>query len=646
MESADFCGLAPTCPPKRSATSASGWPRLFATAGPDDSGVFVDPSAGISLSFRRLSIQDLSPEGHQPMTSASGRYTIVFNGEIYNFEDLRRELEQTGAKFRGHSDTEVMLAAIVAWGVDEALDRFEGMWAFALWDGERSTLTLARDRAGKKPLYFARQDRGFYFASELESLWAHPDFEAEVDRGALSLLVRYGWIPGPSSIHVGVEKLEPGTLVEIDARGECRRHVFWSATETAERCAAAPFAGTVEQAADRLDSLLRDAVRRRMISDVPLGALLSGGIDSSTIVALMQQQSGPPVRTFAIGFREPEYDEAPYAAQVAAHLGTDHEELYVDTRLVQDVIPKLPSMYDEPFADVSQLPTYLVCELARRHVTVALTGDAGDELFLGYRRYARADKRWNKWSRWPAPARAVWSRAVRGTAATLWAARRRALLSRRDSEWPPKSWIARNERKAFRMEARDAVHLSTLMLGSQSGANWVIGGQEPATFFNRPERWPRLPDPLQAMGVVDFATYLRDCILVKVDRASMATSLEARSPLLDRSVVEFAWSLPTPLRYDGTRGKLVLREVLDRYVPRALIDRPKKGFGVPIEVWLRGDLREWAESLLEERRLRQEGFFHAKAVRRAWDQHQAGWSDHSTTLWPILAFQAWNQERP
>ena len=580
------------------------------------------------------------------MDRQSIRRPPAYDGEVYNFLALRNELEARGRKFRGHSDTEVVLSAIAEWGVDVALERFEGMWAFALWDRDERTLTLARDRAGKKPLYYARQGDTFYFGSELKALWAHPDFERDVDRGALGLLVRYSWIPGPSSILRGVRKLDPGTLLEVDATGERRRHCFWSATETAERCAAEPFEGTLVEAGDRLDELLREAVLKRMVSDVPLGALLSGGIDSSTIVALMQAQSASPVRTFSIGFHEEAYNEAPYAAQVAKHLGTQHEELYVDPKRVQAVIPRLPTLYDEPFADVSQIPTYIVSELARRYVTVALTGDGGDELFLGYRRYFRAKKRWKTSSRWPLAARAVSARAVRGAARAAWHASGRRRLSQPAHDAPGTSWLARSDQKIFRLESTGPLDLAALMMGRRRGSDYVVDGAEPATFLNQPDRWPRLPDAIQAMGAVDFSTYLRDCILVKVDRASMATSLEARCPLLDRRVVEFAWSLPAKLHYQGTTGKLVLREVLERYVPRELIDRPKKGFGVPIEQWLRHDLRDWAESLLDEKDLREEGYFRVRAVRRAWDQHLAGWADYSTVLWSILAFQAWNRDRP
>ncbi len=609
--------------------------------GPDDSGVWVDPACGIALGHRRLSILDLSSDGAQPMASACGRYTIVYNGEIYNFVELREELEATGSKFRGHSDTEIALEALTRWGARAALERFNGMFAFALWDARERSLLLARDRAGKKPLYYCRSRGGVIFGSELKALCAHPDLHPEVDRDALGSMLQLGWIPGPSTIFRDVQKLEPGTLMRFDMRGDEARETFWSAREVAERCASNPFQGDLADAVAELDRLLSEAVRGRMISDVPLGALLSGGIDSSAVVSLMQKMSDRPIRTFAIGFREPKYDEAHYAEEVARHLGTDHTDLYVTPAEAQAVIPKLPLLYDEPFADVSQIPTYLVSELARQDVTVALTGDGGDELFLGYNRYFRASKRWKKWQRWPLPLRAAAARITDWNGRAQW-----RLRGGREKSGGRPPLSARLMRQTDRLDASSLRDLSVRMLGRRHGAALVLGASEPQSVMSDAALWPALEDERQAMGAIDFMGYLRDDILVKVDRASMGTSLEVRCPILDRNVVEFAWSLPTALRVEAGTGKIVLRRLLDQYVPRELTDRPKQGFGVPIGEWITAELRDWTESLIDERRLAQEGFFDAAAVRRAWQQHQTGWADHSSLLWSIVMFQAWNEGRP
>lgn len=608
--------------------------------GPDDSGVWVDARSGIALGHRRLSILDLSSDGAQPMTSQCGRYTIVYNGEIYNFIELRDELEATGSKFRGHSDTEVALEALVKWGAADALERFNGMFAFALWDSRERSLLLARDRAGKKPLYYCRSRGNFIFGSELKALCAHPDFHPEIDRDALGMMIQLGWIPGPNTIYKGVLKLEPGTFMRINAIGEASSESFWSAREVAERCADNPFDGDLADAVSELDSLLAASVRRRMISDVPLGALLSGGIDSSAVVSLMQKMSDRPIRTFAIGFREPKYNEAHYAEAVARHLGTDHTDLYVTPTEAQAIIPKLPALYSEPFADVSQIPTFLVSQLARQHVTVALTGDGGDELFLGYNRYFRAAKRWKKWQRWPQSLRVLASRVTDWNGRAQWRLRGGG---NRIGGRPPLS--ARLMRQTDRLDAGSLTDLSVRMLGRRHGRALVLGASEPWSVMSDPTTWPQLEDPRQSVGAIDFMGYLRDDILVKVDRASMGTSLEVRCPILDREVVEFAWSLPTALRIEGSTGKIVLRRLLDQYVPRELTDRPKQGFGVPIGEWMVGELRDWTESLIDERRLAQEGFFDAASVRTVWQQHQAGWADHSSLLWSIVMFQAWGESR-
>jgi asparagine synthase (glutamine-hydrolysing) len=485
----------------------------------------------------------------------------------------------------------------------------------------------------------------FLFGSELKALVAHPEFRPEVDREALALFLRYGWIPGPRSIYRGVSKLEPGSFLHVEASGQQEPVSYWSSARAAATASADPFSGSAEEASDHLDALLRRAVSLRMVSDVPLGALLSGGIDSSTVVALMQEQSSRPVRTFSIGFNESEFDEAPYASAVAQHLGTQHTNLYLTPMETLDAIPKLPELYDEPFADVSQIPTFLLAQLTRRDVTVALSGDGGDELFLGYKRYFRAAAYWARLQRFPRWARRAAAELVRFRGRTGW------WWDSLGSGWENPDPAAKatpwalSERHADRLEARNAVDLSRIRLGSRAGAKLVLGAREPDSVLTNPGTWPVLGNAMSEMGALDFMTYLRDDILVKVDRASMATSLEVRCPLLDREVVEFAWSLPVEFRIRGGEGKHVLREVLGRYVPRELTDRRKQGFGVPIGDWLRGELRDWSESLLDEKRMREAGFLDAEAVRRLWDQHQSRWADHSRLLWSILMFQAWNEVR-
>jgi asparagine synthase (glutamine-hydrolysing) len=604
--------------------------------GPNDRGVWADPEAGIALGFRRLSILDLSPEGHQPMTSAGGRYVLVFNGEIYNYADLRRELEDgSSPPFRGHSDTEVMLAAIERWGLERSLDRFVGMFAFALWDRAERTLHLGRDRMGEKPLYYGRMEGTFLFGSELKALKAHPAFRGEVDREALDLFMRYGWVPGPYSIYTGVRKLPPGTTLSVSDPGTGplpEPRAYWSVQEAALAGAAEPFTGDAAAAADRLEELLRDAVRRQMVADVPLGAFLSGGIDSSTIVALMQAQSDRPIRTFTIGFHELGFNEAEFARDVARHLGTDHTELYVTPHEAQTVIPRLPTLYDEPFADSSSIPTFLVSQLAVQSVTVCLSGDGGDELFAGYPWYPRVDRFWGRIRGLPEgvrhaaarvlaviPVPAAWSNAgarVRTLAGALAAARSPEDLHRYlISCWGP---------------ARTPV----------IGADGLTGHADALAVAAHLDG-RSAGDTVRRLRALDMTTYLPDDILVKLDRASMAVSLESRAPLLDHRVVEFAWKLPTALNLRGGKGKRVLRRVLHRHVPTSLVERPKSGFSVPLGVWLRGPLREWAEDLLDADRLRREGFLDPESVHQCWASHLSGARDREHWLWNVLMFEAW-----
>lgn len=610
--------------------------------GPDDAGVYCDESAGVALGHRRLSVIDLSAEGRQPMTSESGRYVIVYNGEIYNFSELRDELVSLGHVFRGRSDTEVLLAAVEEWSLEGVLDRCRGMFAFALWDLKNRTLSLARDRLGEKPLYYADTGRSFLFSSELKGLKAHPLWEGEVDAGVLASYLRHGYVPAPYSIYRGVCKLMPGTVLTVDAEGgEPLISVYWSARNVAERGAAEPFSGSDDEALDILHNLLSASVREKMVADVPVGAFLSGGVDSSTIVSLMAEAGAGKVKTFTVGFEEAEFNEAGYAHDVAKHLGTEHHELCVTSGDAMKVIPGLPGLYDEPFADPSQIPSYLVSGLARGHVTVALSGDGGDELFAGYNHYRRTG--------------AVWKR-IGGLPR---AARRLAALSmdyitpeRIEGLAPVAAPFMRGRgREALasdRLERlRDALgfeHFEMMYLDSVScwrkPREMVAGSGEAVTIFRDQARWPAFEEPVLKGMYLDTVTYLPDDILVKVDRATMAVSLESRIPLLDHRVVEFAWTLPLSMKMRGARGKWILRALLGRYLPSGLIERPKKGFGVPVGKWIRGPLREWAEELLDERRLATEGYLDVRRVRAAWKAHLDG-RDHGLRIWNLLVFQQW-----
>ncbi|MHB1183331.1 MAG: asparagine synthase (glutamine-hydrolyzing) [Desulfobulbia bacterium] len=624
--------------------------------GPDDDGLWSDMEAGIWLGHRRLAIVDLSPAGHQPMLSASGRYVIAFNGEIYNHLDLRKELEastptltlplergENVSLWCGHSDTETLLAGIEAWGVEATLKKSIGMFAIALWDRQTRTLTLARDRIGEKPLYYGWQGGGneqvFLFGSELKALKAHPAFAANIDRGALCLLLRHNYIPAPYSIYQGMAKLEPGCLLSVSlAQPEPKIWKYWDAVEVARAGVVQPFEGTADQAVDALEVLAKDAVRQQMMADVPLGAFLSGGIDSSAVVALMQAQSPRPVKTFTIGFNEEGYNEAVHAKAVARHLGTEHTELYVTPEQAMEVIPCLPGLYCEPFADSSQIPTFLVSQLAKQHVTVSLSGDAGDELFCGYNRYQMTNTLWRKLSVAPVPLRAFAAKGITSISPERW------------------DGLARFIPGAVRYSSLgDKLHKGAGVLASctvddlylgivshlRNPADWVINGKEPPTHLKgaRPEL-EGLND-VERMMALDTISYLPDDILVKVDRAAMGVSLESRVPFLDHRVVEFAWSLPLEYKLRDGQTKWPLRQVLYRHVPRELIDRPKMGFGVPLHDWLRGPLRDWAEGLLDEPRLRREGYFHPAPIRQMWAEHLSGRHNWMARLWNVLMFQAW-----
>lgn len=624
-------------------TIAERMARRIQSRGPDDAGVWTDAAAGLALAHRRLAIIDLSPAGHQPMHSPCGRYALVYNGEIYNHLELRAELEAAGEAFdwRGHSDTETLLAALRHWGVQGALERLNGMFAFALWDASERTLFLARDRMGEKPLYYGRNGNTFLFGSELKALSAHPDWQGEINRDALALYMRHSYVPVPWSIYEGIAKLAPAHFVAIREGGRVvgEPQCYWNLGAVAEQgVAAAASAGEPEALTNELDDLLRDAVRRRMAADVPLGAFLSGGYDSTTVAALMQAQSDRPIKTFTIGFHEEGYNEAQHAKAVADHLGTDHTELYVTPEEAMAVIPKLPTMYDEPFSDSSQIPTFLVSQLARQHVTVSLSGDGGDELFYGYGRYFKADSIWNKLGRVPVPLRRALASLVahapaRGLEKTMALLPRRLRIDHFADRLPKLAeMLAYPDSQSFYRH---------FVSHAQKPEELVLGAKEPDTILNRPDCMPSLPGLRERMMYLDAMTYLPDDILTKVDRASMAVGLEARVPLLDHRLIEFAWRVPTEYKYRNGQGKWLLRQVLYRYVPKALMDRPKMGFGVPIEHWLRGPLREWAEELLDEKRLREEGFFDPAPIRKMWEEHVSGKRRWHYYLWDVLMFQAW-----
>lgn len=592
--------------------------------GPDDTGYWIDDSQTIGLAHTRLAIIDLSPAGHQPMPSACDRYIIAFNGEIYNHKKLRKQLEQQNQApvWRGHSDTETLLACFSAWGVEQTLQETVGMFAISLWDKQEKILTLARDRFGEKPLYWGWNNDTLLFGSELKALKVYPKFDAQVDRNSLALLLRYNYIPAPHSIYQGIEKLKAGHFVQI-SKGQIRKDVepkpFWSFKQAVESGIQKPFSGSDAEAVNELEKILTESISDQMLADVPLGAFLSGGVDSSTVVALMQKQSPRPVKTFAIGFDEPGYNEAVYAKEVAQHLGTEHTELYVSSDDALALVPKLASIYCEPFADSSQLPTFLVSQMAKQHVTVSLSGDGGDELFGGYNPYQFAPKIWSKIKLLPAPLRKLAEQVLAGL------------------PLPDKF-----QKLLSVFPAKDQYQFYQLMMSHWTNAtDIVIGSENTDVFLSDPHQWPSTDSFEHWMMAMDAGQYMTDDILVKVDRAAMANSLETRVPLLDHRVFEFAWQLPLHMKIRDGVGKWALREVLYRHVPKEMIDRPKKGFSIPLAQWLRGPLLEWTEQLLSEKRLISEGYFNPAPIRKAWLQHKYGKADNALKLWSVIMFQAW-----
>ncbi|THB64601.1 MAG: asparagine synthase (glutamine-hydrolyzing) [Desulfovibrio sp.] len=658
-----MCGIAGFWHPSRPGFEPEGMLRAMGQAmrhrGPDSQGEWYDSDAGLGLSHVRLAILDLSPTGHQPMFSPDERYILAYNGEIYNFHTIRKELEEAGYApeqgWRGTSDTEVLLAACMAWGVEGALTRSVGMFALALWDRRERVLSLARDRMGIKPLYYGLAGENLVFGSELKPILRHPAMERRVDRNALTQYLRYLYVPAPSCIFQGLRQLPPGTILRIrasdlDANIIPEPQAYWSVAQAVRQGLANPTRHEdVRQASEELESILQDAVNLRMIADVPLGAFLSGGIDSSTVAALMQAGSSRPVKTFSIGSHVAEYNEAEHARDVAERLGTDHTELYVSEDEARQVIPLLGSMYDEPFADASQIPTYLVSRLARQEVIVSLSGDGGDELFGGYNRYLMAPKLWRKLSRLGPSGRRAMAAMLRHGGETAVSGLYGLLKSTTPAKDRHLTFRDKLQKVTEAMAARDRMgffhNLASYWLRPET---LVDTAREPDTVFSAPsDEWRELAETLdypRLMMAVDQVTYLPGDILAKVDRASMAVSLEARVPILDHRVVEFAWTLPLSMLIQGSQGKHILRQVLYRHVEPELVERPKQGFSIPLDTWLRGPLKEWAADLLDPQTLQRQGFFRPEPVTQAWHEHQSGRRNRQYQLWAVLMFQAWARE--
>lgn len=604
--------------------------------GPDSAGVWTDETFGLAFAHRRLAIIDLSTAGHQPMHSRSGRFVIAYNGEIYNAAEIRKQLSADGVSFVGFSDTEVLLEACECWGVERALQKTNGMFAFSLWDKAKKKLFLARDRIGIKPLYYGLRHDIFYFSSQLKPLCAHPDWQPAMNLDALTSFFRFNYIPAPFSIYKGIQKLMPGSYAVVDVHGNVQQHAYWSLNADCLSKRGSYKADSEAGVIEAFDQLLQSAVKDRMRSDVPLGAFLSGGIDSSTVVALMQHQSHCPVKTFSIGFNEKGYNEADHAKLIAAHLGTEHHELYLSSYEAMEIIPNLSQWYDEPFADSSQIPTYLVSKLAREHVTVSLSGDGGDELFAGYTRYVLGNKMYSPISKMPYFMRKQLAKGIRCLSPSAWD---------RAAHFIPKkfcpSHLGDKAHKFSSMleDSGDAFYQSIVSIWNDPQA-LVQGGVESYVWASAEQALSYV----EKMQFTDMSVYLPDDILTKVDRASMAVSLEARVPILDHRVIEFAWSLPMQYKLRGKESKWLMRRLLEKYVPSALFSRPKMGFGVPIGVWLRGPLKEWAENLMSEKKLKDAGILNAPLIRRRWEEHLSGARNWQYVLWGVLMFQSWYEQ--
>ena len=616
--------------------------------GPDHSAIWKDEELGVMLGHTRLSILDTSAAGHQPMESHCGRYVMIFNGEIYNHLQLRKALSKKGysVAWRGHSDTETLLAAFSSWGINKSLQESVGMFGLALLDRRDRKLYLARDRMGEKPVYYGWQKNSFLFGSELKALKVHPNFQNRINRNSLSLLMRHNTIPSPHSIYEGIYKLPPGSILSLDLTNKIIDiETYWTMKQSVQSALENPFQGGEQEATDELESILTQSVRNQMMSDVPLGAFLSGGIDSSTIVALMQSQSVDKIKTFSIGFNEDDYNEAVQARHVANYLGTEHNELYLSSSEALDVIPKLPSMFDEPFSDSSQIPTYLVSKLAKERVDVSLSGDGGDEIFGGYNRHVWVKSIWDKTKFLPLVSRRLIFFAITSLSPASW----NKFFSLCSSILP----------KSFRAsQPGDKMHKIAILITADSPfsmyknlvSHWnnpasiVLGSKEPETLLSDFSVIPNLLNIEEEMMFLDAITYLSDDILTKVDRSAMSVSLETRVPILDHKVIEFAWRLPLHMKIKNGQGKWILRQVLNNHIPRELVERPKMGFGVPINSWLRGPLIDWAEDLLEPSKMKNEGFLNSKEITKKWKEHKSGKHDWQHHLWDVLMFQAWLKE--
>ncbi len=610
--------------------------------GPDSWGSWISADGACVLGHRRLAIVDLTPTGYQPMQSHSGRWQISFNGEIYNFSEIRALLEKESQyRWRGTSDTEILLEAVEAWGVEKTLELLDGMFVFAAWDLQKRELWLARDRLGEKPLYYGIFGSTLIFGSELKAIKENPHFNSQISRTAIGLLMRYSYIPVPYTIYSGVNKLPPAHFTKIHASDSNQilmdTKCYWDIAQVAKTRVSNPLSTSFDENVNSLDLLLKASVSERMLADVPLGAFLSGGVDSSLVVALMQAQSSRPVKTFSMGFEFSEYDESPWAKAIAKHLGTDHTEMIVTAKQAMGVIPKLATMYDEPFADSSQIPTFLVSQLARKHVTVSLSGDAGDEFFGGYTRYFMAAGLWNKFGSIPYPMRMGLAQLIDTVPGSFWNACGQVLPQKKAASRPAE-------------KAKKFVKLLKSRQGGEAVLSFVSQWMEPWEMVANTEPEPKyysLPQGFESWSLeerfmlMDMQHYLTDDILVKVDRAAMAVSLETRVPFLDRDVMEFAWSLPLSHKISEGEGKVILKKLLAKYVPEKLFVRPKMGFGIPLEHWLRGDLRDWAEGLLEPERMRSQGFLNVEMVRKTWERHILGEGEMQHKLWPILMLQAW-----